>query len=529
MLKTCFLLLLSTFSITIFAQPGILQEKDFKHYIDSFKENDEELYKQAYPNSEAWKFIADNVPLFECPDKQLEQTYYFRWWTYRKHIRKTDDGYVITEFLPDVSWAGKHNTISCPAAHHFYEGRWLRNAAYLQDYARFWFKGGGSPRSYSFWPADAISRFCDVKGNYNTGLELLPDLIANYQTWKTSNFDSTGLFWQVDDRDGMEVSVSGAMGKRGEGYRATINSYMYGEARAIAELAARNQDQKQAAFFQKEALELRKRLLNDLWDKKAGFFKVIPRGNNDRIRSDARELHGFTPWYFNIPEAKHAVAWRQLMDNEGFRAPYGLTSVEQRHPGFKVSYEGHECQWNGPSWPFATSITLTGLANLLNGEKQNVVSQADFFDSFLTFSRAHQRVNEQGKTVSWIDENLNPYTGDWISRTRLKNWDANGWNKGKGGVERGKDYNHSTFCDLLITGIIGVRPSASDTLVINPLIPDNAWDYFCLDGLQYHNKVITVLFDKSGKKYGRGEGFRVFVDQVEKFSSPNLCRASLVL
>jgi len=27
----------------------------------------------------------------------------------------------------------------------------------------------------------------------------------------------------------------------------------------------------------------------------------------------------------------------------------------------------------------------------------------------------------------------------------------------KGGVERGKDYNHSTFCDLIITGLVGLR------------------------------------------------------------------------
>jgi len=40
------------------------------------------------------------------------------------------------------------------------------------------------------------------------------------------------LFWQIDDRDGMEVSVGGS------GKRATINSYMYGGAKAIAKIAA---------------------------------------------------------------------------------------------------------------------------------------------------------------------------------------------------------------------------------------------------------------------------------------------------
>ena len=36
--------------------------------------------------------FAQSIPLFECPDKTIERTYYFRWWTYRKHLRKTPSG-----------------------------------------------------------------------------------------------------------------------------------------------------------------------------------------------------------------------------------------------------------------------------------------------------------------------------------------------------------------------------------------------------------------------------------------------------
>ena len=42
--------------------------------------------------------------------------------------------FVITEFLPTVPWSGKHNTISCPAGHHYYEGRWLHDPQFLDDY-----------------------------------------------------------------------------------------------------------------------------------------------------------------------------------------------------------------------------------------------------------------------------------------------------------------------------------------------------------------------------------------------------------
>ena len=134
----------------------MLEADSFKHYIDTFNEYDDELFPQHIQNEQAWEFLKDNIPLFECPDKDFELTYYLRWWTYRKHIKDTPDGFVITEFLPQVSWSGKHNAIACPAGHHFYEGRWLHDPKYMDDYSLYWFQKGGSPRMYSFWSADAI-------------------------------------------------------------------------------------------------------------------------------------------------------------------------------------------------------------------------------------------------------------------------------------------------------------------------------------------------------------------------------------
>ena len=136
--------------------PAVLVPASLEHHVDTFNEHDEELYPQHISNERAWEFLRGNIPLFECPDEDFERTYYFRWWTYRKHIKNTTDGFVITEFLPQVGWSGKHNTISCPAGHHFYEGRWLRESRYLDDYSTFWFRKGGSVRSYSFWVADAL-------------------------------------------------------------------------------------------------------------------------------------------------------------------------------------------------------------------------------------------------------------------------------------------------------------------------------------------------------------------------------------
>nr|WP_295934016.1 glycosyl hydrolase family 65 protein [uncultured Dyadobacter sp.] len=511
------------------SQGIVLQPDHFKSYVAGFNAADEEIYKQLIPNEQAWAFLAKNIPLFECPDKQLEQTYYFRWWTYRKHLKQTPAGYIVTEFLPDVPWAGQYNSINCPAGHHFYEGRWLRDTTFLKQYARFWFRSGASPRAYSSWAADAIHAFTQVHPDTAFLVNLLPDLVNDYREWEQTHLDSTGLFWQTDNRDGMEISVSGAYGQKDQGYRATINSYMFGNASALAGIAGMAGDRKLENEYSQKASRIRKQILGKLWDEQAHFFKVIPRGLPTLTRADVRELHGFTPWYFSIPEEKHAIAWAQLTDEKGFAAPYGPTTTEQRHPGFRIAYEGHECQWNGPSWPFSTTITLTSLANLLNNYNQKVMTRRDFWQLLTTYSRSHQRIREDGTLVPWIDENLNPYTGDWISRTRLATMENGSWSARKGGRERGKDYNHSAFADHVISGLVGIRPQNGNKLLINPLIPDNAWDYFCLDNVSYHGQNITVLYDKSGRKYHKGKGLRVFVNGVERASSPTIQKLTLSL
>jgi predicted GH43/DUF377 family glycosyl hydrolase len=503
----------------------VLKADHFRHYVDSFNQNDNELYVQHVPNAAAWQFLKNNIPLLDCPDPQIAEIYYFRWWTFRKAIKHTPDGFIITEFLPKVSWAGKHNSINCPAGHHLREGRWLADPKYLDDYSRFWFLGGGEPRRYSFWAADSIWARSLVSGHHRLDQELLPHLVKNYEAWESDHRDPNGLFWQVDDRDGMEVSISGALHPKHLGYRATINSYMYGDALAIALIAERAGQDAVAKRFRTKAAEIKRLTQDKLWDSAAQFFKVLPRGDDTRL-SDVRELHGYTPWYFNLPDADKSIAWNQIMDPRGFYAPFGPTTAEQRHPKFTIAYQGHECQWNGPSWPFATSITLTALANLLNNYQQPLVTRQHYLDLLEIYAKSHHLCRADGRVVPWIDENLNPANGDWISRTRLKTWKNDSWDARKGGAERGKDYNHSTFCDLVISGLIGLRPRADDTVEVNPLVPDATWDYFCLDQIRYHGHWLSILFDKNGQRYGKGTGLRVFCDGKEIAAAHRLTRVT---
>jgi len=425
----------------------------------------------------------------------VEEMYYFRWWSFRKHIVKTPNGFVFTEFLTPVSWAGDYNTISCAAGFHLMEGRWLHDQQYVQDYIRFWLRGdNGKPEpkfhKFSSWFATAVYDGYLVNHDQKFTVGMLNDLVADYHDWEKEHQTTNGLFWQFDVRDGMEESISGS--RHVKNLRPTINSYMYGNARTIASIARLAGKKKLAAEFDAKADHLRNLVQNDLWNRQQKFFEVL---HPDGKLSDVREEIGFIPWMFDLPDdsSKYDVAWEQLMNPQGFSAPYGITTAERRSPFFRSHGYGH-CEWDGAVWPFATSQTLDALANVLRNYPQQVVNSRDYYDAFLTYVES-QRAN--GKP--YIGEYLDETTGQWIN--------------GKGG--RSRYYNHSTFADLLISGVVGLVPRADDTVEVWPLLPDDTWNWFCLDGVHYHGYMLTILWDKDGSHYGRGKGLIVLADGKE--------------
>jgi len=472
------------------SEPMVLNPGDFRQYIDRFNAMEDEHIANTVPNARAFSWMEANVPWFECPDKTLVETYVYRWWTFRKHIKDTPDGRILTEFITPVKHGGRYNTISCALCHHVYEGRWLHDQGLLDEYVRFWLRssnGGPQPHlfDYSSWLPDALFNRFRVNYNGYALVDLLPDLMQHYRHWETQRQLDDGLFWQYDVRDGMEESISG--GRYDRNSRPTINSYMIANAQAIAEIATMAGQPDIARLYDQKATALRKLMLASLWDGNARFFKV--RFENGQL-SDAREAIGFIPWMFNIPRRVHAAAWEQVLDPEGFKAPWGFTTAEQRHPGFRSHGTG-DCEWDGAIWPFATSQILMGMANLLHGNDSSVVSRQDYFDALLTYANAHQK---NGRP--YIGEYQDEQTGVWL----------------KGDNPRSRYYNHSTFCDLVITGLVGLIPRSNNTVIVDPLVPDRIWDWFALDHVPYHQKVLTILWDRTGNKYGRGKGFSVFAD-----------------
>ena len=162
----------------------------------------------------------------------------------------------------------------------------------------------------------------------------------------------------------------------------------------------------------------------------------------------------------------------------------------------------HECLWNGPVWPFATAQTLTAMIEYLQTAEQPAVTPADFTKLLLQYAYSHR--DEDGSP--YLDENMDPDTGIWLARSILREW-------GREDQTRGCHYNHSTFIDLVMTGICGIRPAADDKLVIRPL--GTSLDHFAVTDVRYHGHTVGIVWDKT-------EGLTVTLDGGKAYA----CAAS---
>ncbi len=484
---------------------AVLHYDDLAHYAEHFNTMEDENIVTTIPNAQSSEWMRKNIPLFDCPQENFREMYYYRWWTLRKHIKRTPVGYGMTEFLVDRSYADRYNLIACAIGHHVMESRWLRDTTYLHQILRTWYFGNEGKamtkmNKFSSWNPYAVQQLFKVQGDTAFVLSLKPRLEEEYARWESTNRLPSGLYWQGDVQDGMEESISG--GRKKQYARPTINSYMCGNAEALAWMNGLTWDVEKTRLYKAKADTLRHLIVTHLWNEKDQFFETR-RGDVADTLAAVREAIGYIPWYFNLTftNPKYDVAWLQLLDEQGFSAPYGLTTAERRHPQFRSHGVGR-CEWDGAVWPFATSQTLTALANYLNDyPAPHVVGDSVFFRQMELYVESQ---HHRGRP--YIGEYLDEKNGAWLMGDR----------------ERSRYYNHSTFNDLMITGIVGLRPQDDGSIVVNPLLPDNQWDYFCLDGVNYRGHVLTIIWDKDGQHYHQGSGLTLLVDGQCRAHRPGL-------
>ena len=81
---------------------------------------------------------------------------------------------------------------------------------------------------------------------------------------------------------------------------------------------------------------------------------------------------------------------------------------------------------------------------------------------------------------------------------------------------------------------MGLRPSDRPELVVDPLVPADPADpqhlrWFAAQDVPYHGRLVTVIWDADGTRYGRGAGLGLWVDGVAITRRPDLGRLAAPL
>ncbi len=503
-------------SMFLACAPGYAQILDKQKLLDA----------QTFWSNRDFDWYKANIPFFECPDPEINTTYYYRWELITRHAcyGSPNSGYSFSEFANRPFWSGAYGSISCPSGHQFNEIRWLHDPRYARDYLRYWFfTAGAQPRNYSSWLADSAWAIHEVHPNTQFVIGLLPELVKNYEAWQQRQWvEGMGMFWQTGHDDGMEFNINSRQTKdilRGDrGFRPSFNTYMWADARAIARIAALAGKAELSDEFLGRARGIKQQIQTQLWDPQRQFF--FPMSSRDEQDKDGnivkahtltyqsgkyagsphgRELHGYVPWAFNLPDAGYEDAWKFLMKPDYFYSPFGPTTVERNDPMFVL--QPGCCWWSGQSWPFATTQTLKAMANVLQNYQQDHISRDDYVTLLHNYAVSQRKAGKP-----YIAEALHPDTGSWA---------------GHDYPNRSEHYFHSGFNDLVITGLIGLKSDREESLTIDPLAPAT-WDYFALDSVPFRGHLVTVYWDKTGERYGLGAGLHVLVDGKPLATSPQI-------
>jgi hypothetical protein len=508
---------------------------------------------------QAW--FDSNLAYFDCSDPWLRKMYYHRAYVLRKNSFDPKLGHMQWKTQSEGRWrSGWYpNVISYGGGHQVREARWLRDSSYAQGHLRTFAENekqdgvypshvkpaGPQGGQYTDWITSSAWDAYLVQPDREFLGSIADKLADNVHGWqKVYDPDGDGLLL-VDSHwwTGMEYQPSFfffSNYKPAKNFqepeqqisldRVDLTAYNFGNAVAVARIYREIGRPQDAAEFDALADRIAHAVQAKMWDSKEKFFYSLR--HDDGTKANVKEVIGVYPFYFGMlplgsPE-HYEAAWASIIDPQQFWTPWPVASASKQCPAYsQTNWPGDGraagCMWNGPTWPHANSIVMSAMARTIRAaeaarrnakstpsdhEKSKPIhplTREHLSDLFYSFTKAQFR--DQDLKYPWTGEFYNGETGRWKTAER--------------------DYNHSTWLDVLIPDLLGLVPRTDDVLEIDPLLPANKLDHFLLDGQHYRGHDITLVWDAPGgaDHYGDSRsGFDVYVDGKCLASAPGLAR-----
>ena len=320
---------------------------------------------------EEGRWLAANVPDFDCPDAGFRAIYDFRWRVF-KRAHPADTRRLRRHRVPPRRPVGGQ-------AQHDQLRRWTpfprgavdpRPAGTSTTTRASGSARGASPGGTASGPPTRSTPATSPRATRPRRSRCLPDLVANYEAWEKTTATPTACSGRSTIATAWSIRSAGA----GIGRRSTLI------CTATPWRSPRSPDLAGRTHARRVVPPQGGGATATSWRSGSGTTRRgstrWSRAASGPRRSTCARRSASSPGTSTCRDAGREVAWQQLTDPNGFAAPFGPTTAERRHPRFNERHN-HECLWNGPSWPFATTQTLVALANLLNHDGPNVPARQE--------------------------------------------------------------------------------------------------------------------------------------------------------
>jgi len=519
---------------------------DLKLLIAPGDQDTRDLVAAQVESYQSW-FDA-NLAYFDCSDPWIRKMYYHRAYVLHKNMLDPRLGRMKWPTQSEGRWrSGWYpNVISYGAAHQVREARWLRDPRYWQGHQRTWAENekldgvypshvtplGPAGGQYADWITSTAWEGHLVHPDLGFLSQVVDKLAANVRGWQRQfDRDGDGLL-EVDSHwwTGMEYQPSffffsdykvskdfDQPARQVSLERVDLTAYNFGNAVAVGRIYRRLGQPAHAKEFDDLAARIAGALTSKMWRPDKKYFYSL-RALDHQV-ADVKEVIGVYPFYFGmVPWGKgYESAWASILDPGQFWTKWPVASASRECPAYsQTSWPGDGraagCMWNGPTWPHANSLVMSAMARTLRATRDlnaagSPLGREHLWELFRSFTRAQYR--NQDLEYPWTGEFYNGDTGGWKTAER--------------------DYNHSTWLDILIPDLLGLVPRDDEVLEIDPLVPADALSFFILDGQRYHGRDVTIVWDApapgSPDRFGDGrKGLDVYLDGRLAARSPQLSR-----
>lgn len=449
-----------------------------------------------------------------CPRLYAADAFLHRLWTYRWFLVRHNLARPGAGYLPGAAvFEGRHGSwypqaISFSAPHIIAESRWLNDPtifrsvlaahAAAQDEIGVFRNARVDWRGFRYtnWIPEAAVEAFKVHPDRDALRDALPALSRNVEGLaRAFDADGDGLLCAGDHyATGMEFQPSFWAHVEFDNTqpparleRPDFNSYLYGNALAVAAAARHVEREDLATRLEALGATVRDAVLQKLWHEEDGFFYAVREGDDEPAR--CKEIVGFYPFRFGLPpdDARYARALATLVDPAQFWTTVPVASCSKQVPAYSAAVRQWPGpggmvapnMWNGPTWPHAVSVVADAMAVVLRRYDQRAFQARKLGELLQRYALFHCEDRDRARLL------LREY-GD-----------------GESGAGEGcPDYLHSTFNDLIIRHALGIVPRFDEVLEVRPLAV--GLGDLSVEDLPYHGHRIGVAI--------RGERLIVTID-----------------